>query len=222
MQQTCKMCGQPDKFDFHIPNEIWKAVVPEEFRTMVVCLYCFDEEAAAKGVNYAEAISEFCFAGRAVALGLKVTRWGDAAAMTVVLDSEDAIEGAVVDVADGLRAPAIRHGFFARDPGFEDRGDESTRDRLADAVPRLVLAASENAGVEADEGEPFRLARSPAAAAKDRGPLRESAGRGGRRGGGSHGQGRAVRSGRSRSAKMTTSATVHAATGMTMRTTTAA
>ena len=77
MQQTCKMCGQPDKFDFHIPNEIWKAVVPEEFRTMVVCLYCFDEEAAAKGVNYAEAISEFCFAGRAVALGLKVTRWGD-------------------------------------------------------------------------------------------------------------------------------------------------
>ena len=77
MQQRCKMCDQPDKFDFHVPDEVWEAVVPEEFQTMVVCLYCFDEEAAKRGVNYAEAISEFCFAGRAVALGLKVTRWGD-------------------------------------------------------------------------------------------------------------------------------------------------
>jgi hypothetical protein len=22
LQQTCKACGQPDKFDFHVPDEI--------------------------------------------------------------------------------------------------------------------------------------------------------------------------------------------------------
>ena len=74
MQQTCKMCGQPDKFDFHVPDEIWRAVVPTAFQTLVVCLYCFDEEAAARGVRYAAAIGTVCFAGRAASLSFAVDR----------------------------------------------------------------------------------------------------------------------------------------------------
>ena len=74
MQQTCKMCGQPEKFDFHVPDEVWRSVVPPEYQTLAVCLYCFDEEAAAKGVDFTAALTELCFAGRAVSLGFKITR----------------------------------------------------------------------------------------------------------------------------------------------------
>ena len=73
MQQTCKMCGQPDKFNFYVPDKIWKLVVPPEFQTLAVCLYCFDEQAATKGVDFAASISELCFAGRAANLNLAVS-----------------------------------------------------------------------------------------------------------------------------------------------------
>ena len=76
MQQTCKMCGQPDKFDFHVPDELWRSVVPPEYQTFVVCLYCFDEEAAAKDVNFATAVTELCFAGRSACLGFQISSMG--------------------------------------------------------------------------------------------------------------------------------------------------
>ncbi len=40
-----------------------------------MCLYCFDEEAAAKGIPYAWAITEFCFAGRGATFGFTVSRY---------------------------------------------------------------------------------------------------------------------------------------------------
>lgn len=45
-RQTCKRCGRPDKFDFHVPDPIWVAIVPPELRNRVVCLYCFDDLAS--------------------------------------------------------------------------------------------------------------------------------------------------------------------------------
>ena len=72
MQQTCKMCGQPEKIDFHVPDEIWAAVVPAEFRQLAVCLYCFDDEAAAKGVRYAATLEGVCFAGRAATVSFAI------------------------------------------------------------------------------------------------------------------------------------------------------
>ncbi len=74
MQQTCKMCGQPDKFDFHVPDELWQAIVPQNYQTLAVCLYCFDEEAAAKGIDFATAFTEIWFAGRSVSMNLRVNR----------------------------------------------------------------------------------------------------------------------------------------------------
>jgi hypothetical protein len=29
-RQTCKACGRPNKFDFHVPDKVWAAVVPPE------------------------------------------------------------------------------------------------------------------------------------------------------------------------------------------------
>jgi len=58
MQQTCKACGAPDKFDFTVPDNVWSAVVPPSYRNVVVCLYCFDEFAVERGVDYATAVTE--------------------------------------------------------------------------------------------------------------------------------------------------------------------
>ncbi len=64
-RQTCKVCGRPDKFDFYVPDEVWAAVVPEEFGHLALCLYCFDNFAAGRQVNYATCLSELWFAGDA-------------------------------------------------------------------------------------------------------------------------------------------------------------
>jgi hypothetical protein len=64
LQQTCKACGQPDKFDFNVPDEIWRAVVPAALQTRAICLYCFDEFAHDNHVDYAGHITQLYFAGR--------------------------------------------------------------------------------------------------------------------------------------------------------------
>ncbi len=64
MQQTCKACGRPDKFNFSVRDDIWERVVPEKLRSNVVCLSCFDDFAHRRGVNYAGALGErFYFVG---------------------------------------------------------------------------------------------------------------------------------------------------------------
>jgi hypothetical protein len=62
-QQTCKVCGRPDKFDFHVPDDIWNEVVPAEFRRKVVCLACFDDFARQRDVEYASHLHTLYFAG---------------------------------------------------------------------------------------------------------------------------------------------------------------
>lgn len=64
-QQTCKACGRPDKFNFDVPDDVWRAAVPAHLQNRVVCLGCFDEFAKARGVAYAKSLTEVCFAGGA-------------------------------------------------------------------------------------------------------------------------------------------------------------
>ena len=64
-RQTCKVCGRPDKFDFSMPDRVWRAIVPEEFVNRVVCLYCFDDFAFMKGKDYASFLRLLYFAGDA-------------------------------------------------------------------------------------------------------------------------------------------------------------
>jgi len=71
-QQTCKACGNPDKFDFNVPDDIWETVIPAHLRNRVVCLYCFDEFASRKGVSYAPSLRSLYFAGEAAAFSFSV------------------------------------------------------------------------------------------------------------------------------------------------------
>jgi hypothetical protein len=63
MQQVCKVCWKVDRFNFHVPDEIWASVVPPEFRSRVVCLSCFDGFAREAGVLYASSLEVLYFAG---------------------------------------------------------------------------------------------------------------------------------------------------------------
>lgn len=73
-RQTCKACGQPDKFDFHVPDQVWCAVVPLALQNRVVCLYCFDEMARESNVEYAHHVSVLHFAGRRASFEFSVVR----------------------------------------------------------------------------------------------------------------------------------------------------
>ena len=71
-RQRCKACGRYDKFDFHVPDDIWEAVVPQHLRTRVVCLFCFDEYARQRGIDYAPYLRELCFAGDRASFSFEV------------------------------------------------------------------------------------------------------------------------------------------------------
>ena len=62
-RQRCSACSCEEKFNFHVPDEIWKRVVPEDFQNRVVCLACFDEFASRNNVDYSDSINELYFAG---------------------------------------------------------------------------------------------------------------------------------------------------------------
>lgn len=66
-RQTCRVCGRPDKFNFHVPDHIWQAAVPPPFVEGVVCLFCFDALAEMRRVQYAPHLTALCFAGDAAA-----------------------------------------------------------------------------------------------------------------------------------------------------------
>lgn len=61
--QRCKACRHRDKFNFHVPDDIWEAVVPRHLRNRVVCLSCFDEFARQRRVDYAPYLHTLYFAG---------------------------------------------------------------------------------------------------------------------------------------------------------------
>jgi hypothetical protein len=70
--QTCKACGLRDKWNFYVPDEVWRAVVPTHLRNRVVCLACFDELAKAQGIPYAAHLSTLHFAGDQAAFEFSV------------------------------------------------------------------------------------------------------------------------------------------------------
>lgn len=61
--QRCKVCWNADGFDFKVPNDVWRAVVPPELVNRVVCLACFDRLASEAGVDYTSHLRRLYFAG---------------------------------------------------------------------------------------------------------------------------------------------------------------
>ena len=41
-RQKCSVCQYEEKFNFDVPDGVWKCAVPEEYRKRAVCLACFD------------------------------------------------------------------------------------------------------------------------------------------------------------------------------------
>ena len=70
----CKACGRPDKFDFYVPDEVWRAALPPHLHNRVVCLYCFDEFACQAGVEYGPTVHALYFAGEAATLIFKTEK----------------------------------------------------------------------------------------------------------------------------------------------------
>ena len=62
--QKCMVCNCTDKFNFYVPDPVWREVVPREYQKKVVCLPCFDELARKKTFDYADSIDVLYFAGR--------------------------------------------------------------------------------------------------------------------------------------------------------------
>lgn len=72
MRQTCKVCGRPDKFDYSVPDTVWRAVVSVQYENRVVCLGCFDVFAKNRGVDYAGGLRTLYFAGNGAVFGFRV------------------------------------------------------------------------------------------------------------------------------------------------------
>ena len=70
--QRCKVCGRRDKFNFDIPDDLWRKVVPPEYQDHVVCLSCFDDFARVKEVDYSTSFSVLYFAGDMAVFTFKV------------------------------------------------------------------------------------------------------------------------------------------------------
>jgi len=63
-RQRCSVCKCEDKFNFHVPDDLWREIVPAEYHNKVVCLPCFDEFARKNHIDYSESIDALYFAGR--------------------------------------------------------------------------------------------------------------------------------------------------------------
>ena len=72
MIQTCKNCGVRDGLNFNVSDSVWLKVVPKRLQNRVVCLACFDDFAARKGVDYRRNLRVLYFAGRQASFTFQV------------------------------------------------------------------------------------------------------------------------------------------------------
>ena len=71
-RQSCKNCGVRNGLDFHVSDSVWARVVPKRLVTKVVCLACFDNFAARRGIDYRRNLRVLYFAGRQVSFKFRV------------------------------------------------------------------------------------------------------------------------------------------------------
>lgn len=58
-REVCKRCFRENPVGFTVPDEVWAAAVPETYRDKVLCIFCFDELAARRGVDWSSAPIQF-------------------------------------------------------------------------------------------------------------------------------------------------------------------
>ena len=101
--------------------------------------------------------------------------------MPDVFDAEGAVEPAAVDVGVAETGPASRKGMLASEAGLDQAVDEGVGGPGGAAVVFGELSPDEDAGMEADEGEPGGLVGRKAEGA-ERGVSTAQVGNVGRRG----------------------------------------
>ena len=57
-----------------MPDEIWRAAVPERFQKGAVCLQCFDKFAVERAIQYAHRLRSLYFAGEMAAFEFAVVK----------------------------------------------------------------------------------------------------------------------------------------------------
>lgn len=62
-RQRCSVCHCDDKFNYYVPDQMWRRIVPSEYQNNVVCLPCFDDFARKQNVDYSDFIEVLYFAG---------------------------------------------------------------------------------------------------------------------------------------------------------------
>ena len=77
MKCTCKHCGKYTELDFDLPNDVWLSVVPEKYRTLVLCLTCFDGFAFEKNIQYVRHIRKLYFSGTMAAADFSLCQFAD-------------------------------------------------------------------------------------------------------------------------------------------------
>ena len=50
-QATCAVCGFLENCDFKVMDDVWKTIVPIEYRNQIVCVKCFEAFASAKQIE---------------------------------------------------------------------------------------------------------------------------------------------------------------------------
>lgn len=58
-REVCKRCFRENPVGFRVPDEVWAAAVPERYRDKVLCIFCFDDFATRRGVDWSTGPIEF-------------------------------------------------------------------------------------------------------------------------------------------------------------------
>ena len=51
-RETCRRCWRENPVGFHVPDDVWRAVVPARHCQHVLCLHCFDRFATARRIDW--------------------------------------------------------------------------------------------------------------------------------------------------------------------------
>jgi hypothetical protein len=58
-REICSICSHVNRIGFHVPDEVWRAVVPGDWQDHVLCLECFARLADEKLVAWDRSIDFF-------------------------------------------------------------------------------------------------------------------------------------------------------------------
>jgi hypothetical protein len=60
---ACSRCDQRPKFDYHVDDDFWRKVVPQDERTSVICLPCLDRLVEELGMEVGQHLRQVQFTG---------------------------------------------------------------------------------------------------------------------------------------------------------------